>query len=274
MELTHLGQSTKYATEYTPSFLEPIPRAIARQGFSTDTSIGFDAWRLYEISYLDKNSCPKIATALIIVDAKSPCIVESKSLKLYIGSFTLTKFTSLDAVAKTIERDLSNATKSKVKVTCFDVEDMAMASCSIPGICIDNNDISAFKVNFNKIDKKLLAFLDTDTEVLDRVYYSNIIRTLCPVTSQPDFATVIVSYKGFEINKASLLAYFASYRCHQGFHEACTEQIYNDLKTALNLDNLCVRALFTRRGGIDINPARADNLKLIDASLNLRTIRQ
>ena len=274
MELTHLGQSTVYATEYTPSLLEPIQRSISRQGLSSDTSIGFDIIRLYEISYLDINSCPKIATASILIDAKSPCIVESKSLKLYIGSFTLTKFKSLDTVAKTIARDLSNATKSLVKVTCFDVENKAMASTHINGTLIDDSDISAFKVNFLKVNKKLLSFDESDNSILDRVYYSHIIRTLCPVTSQPDFATVIVSYKGNAINKASLLAYFASYRCHQGFHEACTELIYNDLKTTLKLNNLCVRALFTRRGGIDINPVRSDDINLIDTSLNWRTIRQ
>ena len=101
---------------------------------------------------------------------------------------------------------------------------------------------------------------------------TNLLRTLCPVTGQPDHASLQIHYQGVQINHQELFAYLMSLRLHQGFHEQCVELIYNDLKGRLKLDKLEVTALFTRRGGIDINPIRSDFS--IDENAVIRTLRQ
>ncbi|SPT71455.1 NADPH-dependent 7-cyano-7-deazaguanine reductase [Anaerobiospirillum thomasii] len=277
MELTHLGHNSRYYSQYNPSLLEPIMRHLPRAAFSTDTSIGYDLWRLYEITYLNARGIPCIVMGSIKINAASQFTVESKSLKLYIGSFTNTKFLSLSHVKETIERDLHKVTASKVEVELYPPEDMSFMPEKLPGICIDDS-AGDIKLDFDTINPTLLKYSQSDNDedkaVSSRTYHSNIVRTLCPVTSQPDFASVVISYTGRAIDTTALFAYLCSYRHHQGFHEACTENIYNDLKNVLNPDGLCVAASFTRRGGIDINPCRADSLDLTCKCSHIRTLRQ
>ncbi len=276
MQLKSLGRNTQYFEEYNPHLLEPISRHLSREGFIVDTSKGYDLWRLYEITYLNSNSIPQVCVGEVKVLANSPCIIESKSLKLYILSLTQTKFASREELTEVIKHDLSKATDSIVEVNLYDLNSSAIAPKVLPGKCIDRN-YDFFKVNFNEIDKSVLCFdeqqsaLDAINEDSIKIVHSNILRTLCPVTSQPDHGSVIIAYRGNTIKEQSLFTYLCSYRKHQGFHEQCTESIYNDIKSTLNIPSLYVQALFTRRGGIDINPVRADEI-LLDG--NLRALRQ
>ena len=107
---------------------------------------------------------------------------------------------------------------------------------------------------------------------MEEVLRSNLLRTLCPVTGQPDHASIQIHYQGVQVNHQELFAYLMSLRLHRGFHEQCVELIYNDLKSRLKLDKLEVLACFTRRGGIDINPLRTD-FDLDDCAV-IRTLRQ
>ena len=92
----------------------------------------------------------------------------------------------------------------------------------------------------------------------DETLHTSLFRSVCPVTGQPDYAAVIVRYRGPRIDRGSLLAYLAGYRRHPGFHEACVERIFVDLLAACRPNKLAVEARFTRRGGVDINPFRTN----------------
>ena len=91
----------------------------------------------------------------------------------------------------------------------------------------------------------------------DETLVSHLFRSNCPVTGQPDWASVQVRYRGPRVDQAGLLRYLVSFRIHNGFHEQCVERIFLDLLENCRPDALSVYARYTRRGGIDINPWRA-----------------
>ncbi len=263
-----LGKSTRYYEEYSPSLLQPIPRALGRHSLSLKEFSGFDLWRIYELCYLNAKGIPQTAWGYIRVDAQSEYIVESKSLKLYLGSFTMTKFANLDEVAAIIKNDLSALLKTKVKVKLFELDVCAFPITSAQGLLIDK-EVSLDSVEYNYNPRLLKC---ASLKEVDETLCSNVVRTLCPVTSQPDHATVFISYRGREIDRQALFAYFCSLRHHQGFHEQCVEMIYADIMTFIKPQELTVTACFTRRGGIDINPVRS-NLSLIPQNV-FRSYRQ
>ncbi len=253
----HLGKSSVFRDEYDPKLLDPISRSLARASFKIPTDRGFDLWRFYEITYLNRLSIPQTATGFMKLDAASPYIVESKSLKLYIGSFTQTKFESLLEVQEVMAHDLRLAVKSEVTVKLCPLEESAecLAPQPLQGTLIDAASGFALE-DMSEVKPALLV--KSDGPRVEETLRSNVLRTLCPVTSQPDHAQVQIRYQGVQVNHLDLLRYLISFRKHQGFHEQCCEQIYHDLKTGLKLDKVEVMTLFTRRGGIDINPVRSD----------------
>lgn len=274
MEMTNLvlGKSTTYDCEYAPSRLQRIKRELGRSQIKNYTeSEGYDLWRLYEITYLDLNSLPKVCVGKIIVPKNSEYIVESKSLKLYIFSLTMTKFKSLEQVESVIKRDLSELLECDVKVSLMTLNDNDFGISKIDGIELESAiDLKNFSQNsFTYSTDMLKAKSD---KVITINCHTNLFRSLCPVTAQPDHATMFIEYEGKEISYESLLSYLISLRNHQGFHEQCVELIYSDIMTMLKPKKLCVHASFTRRGGIDINPFRTN--QAIDSYKNVRTVRQ
>lgn len=253
----HLGKTSVFRDEYDPKLLDPVSRSLGRASFKLPTDKGFDLWRFYEITYLNRLSIPQTAAGYMKLDAASPYIVESKSLKLYIGSFTQTKFENLAEVREVMAHDLSLAVKSEVLVELKPLEESEgfLAPAPLQGTLIDAS--SGFTLDdASEVKPELLV--KADGPRVEETLRSNVLRTLCPVTSQPDHAQVQIRYQGAQVNHLDLLRYLISFRKHQGFHEQCCEQIYHDLKTRLKLDKVEVMALFTRRGGIDINPVRSD----------------
>lgn len=95
-------------------------------------------------------------------------------------------------------------------------------------------------------------------------WITQLFRSVCPVTGQPDWGTVRVSYTGPCIDPAGLLGYLISYRQHAGFHENCVERIFVDISDRCRPTQLTVAARFTRRGGLDINPIRASQPEALD----------
>ena len=263
-----LGKHTAYLEEYDPTILQPIARSLGRKNLTCDTSRGFDLWRLYEVTYLNRQGIPQVALGSIKVPADSPFIVESKSLKLYIGSFTQTKFSSLSEVIEVIKHDLNQKLKTSVECNLFSVQDEknSMQITALDGDLIDNEPVNDIVYTVNP---KLLRL--NNGPIVKETLKSNLLRTLCPVTGQPDHASVMISYEGAQIDRSSLLSYLISFRHHQGFHEQCCEQIFNDIKQILKPAKLAVTACFTRRGGIDINPIRSE---FDDIKMPVRTIRQ
>jgi len=240
---------------------------------------GEDIWNIYELSWLEAGGRPAVAMAVVRVPWDSPCLIESKSLKLYCNSFNMTHFSGVQAVRDAMERDLSQAAGAPVAVDILEPESFAAVAVGEPqGTCIDRagsdvpadlpnapagtgeglgagGAVSAVSGNFvYDIDPALLACA---SGVARETLFSRVFRSRCPVTGQPDWATVTVRYAGPRIHAVSLLRYLVSYREHQGFHEACVERIFADILSRCRPDELEVCARFTRRGGIDINPVRS-----------------
>ncbi|MDG1694003.1 MAG: NADPH-dependent 7-cyano-7-deazaguanine reductase QueF [Porticoccaceae bacterium] len=256
---TELGKDTRYSDSYNPSLLCPIPRVKARQ--TSDESmtlpfIGVDVWTAYELSWLNLDGLPQIAIVEFMVPCDSDSIVESKSFKLYLNSFIQTQFVSMEAVQAQLAKDLSAATGAVVDVVLYEISEyQGVQPISEPqGLCIDRQPLV---IDAYSPDSSLLA-LESDTEV-NETLYSHLLKTNCPVTDQPDWASVYIFYKGPKIARAGLLKYIVSYRQHQDFHEQCVEQIFLDIMASCAPTELSVYARYMRRGGLDINPFRSNH---------------
>ncbi|MDX1403129.1 MAG: NADPH-dependent 7-cyano-7-deazaguanine reductase QueF [Woeseiaceae bacterium] len=269
MQDTPLGKSTRYPLEYDPGVLCAVSRNPAREALGLGTQLpfmGMDIWNAWELTWLAKTGKPIVATAVITVPAESPNIVESKSLKLYLNSFAMTRYAAKSELEGIIARDLSDIIESKVTVDIKPETDPKMYRIvDLPGRSIDDLDIN---IEASGVDASLLKTTEGETE---ETLHSHLLRSNCPVTNQPDMGSVMVRYKGTNIDRESLLKYIVSYRQHNDFHEACVERIFVDIKTRCATEKLTVYARFNRRGGIDINPFRSD---FETSAENLRLWRQ
>lgn len=268
---TSLGQETDYPTLYTPSLLQAIPRRVTRESLSLfDDKMpfsGVDIWNAYEVSWLNNQGKPEVAALELQVPASSPSIIESKSLKLYLNSLNGTQFSNVLEVRQTLESDLSVNTESTVEVRLLPLSKARLKSfATLPGESLDEQDLIVDSYN---VDSNLLS-VDLNQDVSESLH-TDLFRSLCPVTSQPDWASILIRYQGHAFDKAGLLRYLLSYRNHAGFHEQCVERIFMDLSKAGMPKELSVYARFTRRGGIDINPYRTNSKDSVE---NLRLVRQ
>ena len=265
-----LGQSTSYPKTYAPDILYPIPRALGRAKLALPTdalSIGMDWWQVFEMSWLNLHGISQVAMARLAIPATSDYIVESKSLKLYFNSLNFTEFDNQQAVKATVEKDLSACLKTDVTLEIFEVNIANSLPISAPqGDCIDNA--------LDSSDKKIAIVSDVDSSSLTvadqgasdsqlQILHSHLLRSNCPVTNQPDWGTLEIQIDSQQIDCAGLLEYILSFRQHNGFHEQCVEQIFSDLTQAFAPKTLMVRAWYTRRGGIDINPCRVSDISLL-----------
>lgn len=262
-----LGKSVIYKEIYTPSLLCPLTRAQSREaiGIKTLPFHGVDIWNCYEVSWLNAKGKPDVAVLEIQVPCGSEFMIESKSLKLYLNSFNGTRFNSRAEVTQTIESDLGVATRSAVLVKLTAVPKVASFQ-EARSILLDELDI---EVDTFDVKPELLS--RADGARTSESLYTNLFKTNCPVTGQPDWATLYINYQGDPIDHSALLRYLISFRNHQGYHEASVEQIFMDIKQHLSPDQLTVYARYTRRGGIDINPFRSD---FEPSPANIRTYRQ
>lgn len=265
-----LGQSTSYPKTYAPDMLYPIPRALGRANLALPAdalSIGMDWWQVFEMSWLNLHGISQVAMARLAIPATSDYIVESKSLKLYFNSLNFTEFDNQQAVKAAVEKDLSACLKTDVTLEIFEVNIANSLPISAPqGDCIDNA--------LDSSDKKIAIVSDVDPSSLTvahqgasdsqlQILHSHLLRSNCPVTNQPDWGTLEIQIDSQPIDCAGLLEYILSFRQHNGFHEQCVEQIFSDLTQAFAPKTLMVRAWYTRRGGIDINPCRVSDISLL-----------
>lgn len=262
-----LGQETAYSTCYAPELLCSISRSQGRDALGiafTDVSAiggeaspsfyGFDLWTAYELSWLDHKGKPVVAIADITIPCDTENLVESKSLKLYLNSLNQMAFTSFQDVVLLLEKDISNCVNGRVSVAVQTMEGFRHRGLSsFPGICLDDLDI---KVETYEPDPSLLS-LNYDGGVVTESFYSHLLKTNCPVTGQPDWASIFIRYTGLPIAPEGLLKYIVSYRNHQDFHEQCVERIFTEINELCQPDELEVFARYTRRGGLDINPYRS-----------------
>ena len=253
-----LGQQTSYPDEYSPGLLVAIARAENRAAMGLGVNLpfqGVDIWNAWELTWLENSGRPNVATLQLQVPAESPNIIESKSLKLYLNSYSMSRFDTAEDVCSRIAGDLSGCADAEVAVSLETANSASGANAdSLPGSCIDDLDVEC---NTWDVDASLLQA--DQSSIVSAALYSNLLRSLCPVTSQPDFGSVLVNYEGPAIDPASLLRYVVSFRQHKDFHEACVERMFLDIKKHCRPTRLAVYARFQRRGGIDINPFRSDS---------------
>lgn len=266
VEQSLLGQETEYPTQYAPHVLFPIARAESRQNYADLAGIqqGFDWWHVFEISWLDLNGKPLVAIGRLQIPATSPNLIESKSLKLYFNSYNFEKIATPEEFIARVEADLSKAAGDTVTLQLFDANELPTSTPQ--GVCLD--ELNPTKIEFHP-NAELIQFAGDADEIIETQYYSNLLRSNCPVTNQPDWGTVFIRYQGKKPCENSLLNYIISYRQHNGFHEQCVEQIYADIWTMLQPTKLMVYAAYTRRGGLDINPCRASDPTWIAAPIRL-----
>lgn len=267
-----LGKTVSYIAEYAPSLLFPIARVGKRAEIGIDGAlpfIGLDIWNAYEVSWLNLRGKPQIALITFQIPADSPNIVESKSFKLYLNSFNQTRLADVEALLQLLRADISAATGAAVQVKATLPEQFdALKLGELKGFCIDNLDIEVTQYD---PQPHLLRCDDSDSTTTETLT-SNLLKSNCLVTGQPDWASVQIQYVGQPINRESLLRYLISFRNHNEFHEQCVERIFVDIMQACKPMKLAVYARYTRRGGLDINPFRS-NFNA-DFPTNLRGARQ
>lgn len=254
-----LGLKTEYKTEYDPTLLDFFSRESRRKEKEIPI-FGYDIWRAYELSFLLPSGVPWFGVIEIINPANSGNIFESKSLKLYLNSFNNTVFSGVDEVLLQIRRDLSIGTKNDIQIqviTQFKHLDDGQY------INLDFLNINASEYNYNKD-----LLIREEKPWRGSPFFTNLLRSNCEVTNQPDWGRVSVYYRSnYTLNLESFLQYIISFRNHQGFHEIVCETIYYDLYKLLEPQSLTVICQYTRRGGIDINPVRSNSNALYSTFL-------
>ncbi len=249
-----LGQTVEMPDTYAPEVLFAIPRADARRALGITGALPFsgqDLWNAWELTWLAENGRPTAAQCRIRVPADSPSLVESKSLKLYLNSFAMSRFPDAPAVAGIIREDLARLTGVPVGVELESPAAAARAIQALPGRLIDELEVAC---DAWEVDASLL---EAGGEIVEESLHTHLLRSLCPVTGQPDSGSLLVSYRGARIAPESLLRYVTSFRRHQDFHESCVERVFLDIMDRCAPDVLTVYARYQRRGGIDINPYRS-----------------
>jgi 7-cyano-7-deazaguanine reductase len=259
-----------YKDVYDPALLQPVPRAPYRREIGIEGALPFtgaDLWTAYELSWLDPKGKPRVAMANFVVPADSPNLIESKSFKLYLNSFNQTPVESLEALQEILRKDLGSACGAPIGVEILPPGDFPDVQIEeMDGEVIDETDVEIRDYRPNP------GYLSTRHSVAEETLVSNLLKTNCPLTGQPDWAGIQIRYSGPRIDRAGLLRYIVSLRQHGGFHEHCVESIFMDILKRCRPERLTVYARYTRRGGLDINPFRTNcNEKL---PRNVRTARQ
>jgi 7-cyano-7-deazaguanine reductase len=270
---SELGRDVAYEDSYNPDRLYMISRAGKREEIGIDPGKlpfkGFDCWNHYEVSWLNEKGKPIVAIAEIVYDCNSPYLVESKSLKLYFNSFNNTPFKSEREVERVVKTDLQARIGTDVRVNIWPLTHVKQITPQpfFSGECLDELDISC---SVYVVEPKYLTVSD---EVTEEVVYSDLLKSNCLVTNQPDWGSVQISYKGKKIEREGLLQYLVSYRNHNEFHEQCIERIFVDIMRICSPESLTVYGRYTRRGGLDINPYRSTEPPVLDGQ-NSRLLRQ
>lgn len=273
-----LGKTASYIDQYDPALLFPLPRAVKRQELGLGAQLPFfgaDIWTAFELSWLNPRGKPQLALAHITVPCETPNIIESKSFKLYLNSFNNTQFADAAEVLTRLRADLSEAAwrgaagTSTVGVRLigpelFDQEPVR----ELDGLSLDRLDVACDRYS---PAPDLLRTTPGEPPVTETLV-SNLLKSNCLVTGQPDWGSVQISYSGDAIDQEGLLQYLVSFRNHNEFHEQCVERIFVDIWQRCKPTRLTVYARYTRRGGLDINPLRTSHPQTLPP--NTRTARQ
>jgi 7-cyano-7-deazaguanine reductase len=275
-----LGKASAYKDQYDPSLLLPLPRAAKREEIGIVSGarlpfLGADLWTAYEVSWLNLRGKPQVAIAEFVVPSESSHIVESKSLKLYLNSFNNNRLADVQQVQTLLRQDITQAVwhgakpQASVGVRLIAPEQFAQQRIdALPGLSLDRLDVEC--EHYTPAPSLLVA--QHGEAAVSEVLVSQLLKSNCLVTGQPDWACIQISYTGAPIQQEGLLQYLVSFRNHNEFHEQCIERIYMDIWRRCQPFKLAVYARYTRRGGLDINPFRTSYPQAIPS--NIRTARQ
>ncbi len=267
----HLGKvgGDGYSDQYNRDLLVKVPRVLNRETYNLTGKefVGVDTWNAYEVSAITTKGQPVAGMLKIVCPASSEFHVESKSIKLYLNSFNMTKIgdTAADCIKgieSRVKRDLDELLETNTTITFYasDIETEPMSFQGYVDIAEEAN-LDAIDFTAFKSDSSQLEVNEEDGEVK---FTSNLLRSNCRVTNQPDWGDVFIRLKGKKLPTAESLAkYIVSHRTVSHFHEEICEMVYKHLVDAYEPDQLMVACLYTRRGGIDINPIRASHTSLI-----------
>ena len=277
-EQSQLGKPVPYIDRYDASLLFPLSRLPNRAELGlhgTMPFFGADLWTAFELSWLTPRGKPQVAIAHVTVPCETPNLVESKSFKLYLNSFSNTAFADANEVRERIRADVSEAvwrgaaSQSSVGVRMLSPQEFDREPVQeLEGLSLDRLDIECTDYTPTP-DLLSAAFAEQPVE---EVLTSNLLKSNCPVTGQPDWGSVQIRYSGPQIEQGGLLRYLVSFRDHPEFHEHCVERIFMDIFKRCKPVKLAVYARYTRRGGLDINPFRTSHPMALPA--NTRTARQ
>lgn len=252
-----LGKTVTYSDQYNPKLLQPVPRTLNRDMIGLSEVLPFtgnDIWNGYELSWLNANGMPQVAILRCYVPYDSVNIVESKSFKLYLNSFNNTRFDSLQAVQSRLSQDLSECAQGTVDVEIIPRQQFATQTLHVSQAqSLDEQDLVF--ADF-QVDPTILT--SDPTQPTSEFIYSDLLKSNCLITNQPDWASIYIKYQGPQIDHEALLRYIISFRNHNEFHEQCVERIFCDLLAHCHCEKLTVLARYTRRGGLDINPFRSN----------------
>ena len=257
-----LGQATQYPEQYDPGLLYPIPRSENRLklGFREGQAlpfVGVDIWNAFELSWLNHKGKPQIALAEFQIPADSPKMIESKSFKLYLNSLNNARFENENEVRERLVADSSAVAGSKITARIQANDAIAKKGMQeMGGVLLDRLDIEIDP--HIPADPNLLG-VNEEFGPIEQCLVSHLLKSNCPVTGQPDWASVQIRYQGRPILEEGLLRYLIGFRQLGEFHEHCVETIFSDIKRQCKPDKLSVYARYTRRGGLDINPFRTDH---------------
>jgi 7-cyano-7-deazaguanine reductase len=279
---SQLGKTTHYTDQYDPSLLFPLPRARQRAQLGIDEAhsgalpfFGADLWTGYELSWLNQRGKPQVALLQATIPCETPCLIESKSFKLYLNSFNNTRFASIDEVRERLRTDLAACAwhgapqPGSIGLRLVEPEDFdAQPLHELSGLNLDRLDLEC--THYTPAPELLSA--NHDEAPVTETLTSRLLRSNCPVTGQPDWGSVQISYSGAQIDQAGLLRYIVSLRNHNEFHEHCVERMFMDIWQRCRPIKLTVYARYTRRGGLDINPLRTSHP--LQLPPNHRTARQ
>jgi 7-cyano-7-deazaguanine reductase len=283
-EQSPLGKASAYADRYDASLLFPIARATKREelglkAHAPSPFFGADMWTAFELSWLNLRGKPQVALAHFTIPCESPNIIESKSFKLYLNSFNHSQFPDAEAVLAHLRADINEAVwrgttvQSSVGVRLigpelFDREPIY----ELDGLNLDRLDIECNRYTPAPDLLKTVEDQGSAQGPVSEVLVSNLLKSNCLVTGQPDWGSVQISYTGAAIEQEGLLQYLVSFRNHNEFHEQCVERIFMDIWTRCKPLKLTVYARYTRRGGLDINPFRTSHPQALPG--NTRMARQ
>lgn len=271
-----LGKQISHPREYAPEILVAVPRQLNREQYHIHGHllpfIGVDAWHAYELGFLTQKGLPVAGILKIVYPCESEFLVESKSLKLYLNSFNMGKYGNnkkegIELVLETIKSDLSKLLQTAVDLAfhahyeqdTFDFNDYELLE----------NEPEADKLTFDVYteDKNLLTSIKKH-ETQELKVSTNLLRSNCKITHQPDWGSAFIHLKSkHQIDKIALLKYLVSIRNENHFHEEICEMLYKRLLDKFEPKILMVACLYTRRGGIDICPVRANKTEYLPTNI-------